>query len=273
MRQSLQQKFNLLAVVLLLFCFLMLPIFSQVKADTRDSVKSWRDTLSYKVWKDVKASWINKDKLNDLDIEEVDPDEWSRQAKEANPNCGSACDPDGDVDGDNVTNADEYRNSKDPNCNNHCNPSCNEDQYGVDYCKQQSQTQPPVDPPKNVTRTTVKLVKELWFNTTNPGQNCPSLQGVCTVPSLMIAENFTELRFFFNGTSVRAVQWDLATQHDQGAGSPFVTQPSGSFGGAANPTYVGIEEEPKQGTYRFDLSYTGLQSGRWTMQVYGVIVT
>lgn len=271
MRQSLQQKFTLLAWFLLLFCFLMLPIFSQVKADTRDSIKQWRDTLSYKVWKDIKANWINKDKINNLDLEEVDPDEWSRQAREANPNCGAACDPDGDYDQDNVSNAEEYRNSKDPNCKDHCNPACNEDQYGVDYCKQQSPVQPPVDPPKNATKTVVKLVKELNFNLST-NANCPTVNGPC-IGTVTIAENFTKLQFYFNGTQVRTLSWSLQTSHDAQAGSPFSSSPGGQLGSTPSPRYTGEEDEPVLGTYTFRLEYTGAQGGDWNLRVFGVIVT
>lgn len=269
MRQSLQQKFNALTAVLLLFFLLMLPLFAQVKADTRDSVKKWRDTLSYKVWKDIKTSWIDKDKINNLDVEEVDPDEWSKQAKAADPNCDAACQPDGDRDGDNVTNAEELKNSKDPNCSDHCNPSCNEDKYGVEYCKQQSQVTPPVDPPKNATRRVVNLLKDSWFNVSAPS-NCQQLRGTCST-TIQINVNYTEIVFYFNVTEWQGVDWSLQTSHNQGAGSPWTAQPRGDFGAPPNSQFTGIESEPLQGIYTLTLSYTGANTGRWHLQVYGAL--
>src|SRR5882672_9153024 len=104
MRQSLQTKFNLLGVVLVVFFLLLLPMSTQVKADTRDSMRQVKQTVGWKVGKDIQKFFKPSDFQN-TDVE----DSWLAQTKKNDPNCGAPCHPNADKDGDGVSNADEYR--------------------------------------------------------------------------------------------------------------------------------------------------------------------
>lgn len=122
MDAALQGKVNLLGALFLAFTLLAVPLFSQVKADTRESVKQAPDTLLSQWAREVSQNF-QPDKPTQVE------DAWGDQAREENPNCGAECDPDGDLDGDGVSNKEELERGT--------NPACNEDEYGEETCRQQ----------------------------------------------------------------------------------------------------------------------------------------
>jgi hypothetical protein len=118
---SLQNKVNLLGMLLIAFALLAIPVFTQVKADTLDSVKQAPDTLLSQ-WSRDMAQNFRPDDVSDIEVE----DAWYDRARQENPDCGPACAPEGDPDGDGVTNQEELENGT--------NPMCNENEYGDEYC-------------------------------------------------------------------------------------------------------------------------------------------
>jgi hypothetical protein len=266
MRQSLQSKFNLLGLLFVAFFLLMLPMFTQVKQDTRDSMKEARSTTLYKfsnqLMKDFKPP-------EDTQVE----DYWAEQQEQMrkdNPDC-PACNPDGDADGDNVTNKDEVEQGR--------NPLCNEDKLGMEYCQNadRGNLTDPDDPLENVPRV---LIQDITFTPNNCTSVVPGLPPNCRSWTFEVTRNFTLLEAQLNVTDFQGSSWsvDMVSENDgnwdedegtwsdsRGAGLPGSSQ---DYTGIARLSPSG--PSPQEARFNFSGGTTGDQGGTWHILVYGI---
>lgn len=260
MRQSLQSKFNLLGLVLVMFFLLMLPMFSQVKADTRESLKEAKGTLMAQWMRDTR----NQLKPEDLQDAEVE-DYWAQEAQKHNPDCED-CNADDDRDGDGVSNGDEYRQGR--------NPSCNEEKYGHDYCRGQDKFNLTTDEPVKRRLEDVQLLNYTWQvptpacqASTFPARQCPS-------QPFVVNQTFARLRLYLNVTQYSGVSWSLTRTTPPSSSEPATQwdrQPSCSLSCSASTQHVGTVETPPQTDYRYLIQHTATQAGVWNLRVYGVV--
>lgn len=255
MDAALQGKVNLLGALFLAFTLLAVPLFSQVKADTRESVKQAPDTLLSQ-W----ARGVSQELMPDKPVQVEDA--WGEQAKEQNPNCGVECDPDGDLDGDGVSNKEELERGT--------NPACNEKEYGEEFCRQQDDkfnvTTP--DDENNTVPFRKMLLNETW--STN--------QGFETYP--FTTENLTYDRFLIYINETRgATGWSLILEHDGSEDPVWADEGSDN-----DPFMTGQEEmdpreevvvEPPPGEYMAEFTTDGffpaLSPSEVELIIYGVV--
>lgn len=264
MRQSLQSKFNLLGLLLVAFFLLMLPMFSQVKADTRESLKEAKNTSLYKWSRDIAKDFKPPEDLENTQVEDY-WDDYQEQAREANPDC-PACNPDADADGDNVTNKDEVEQGR--------NPLCNEDEYSVEYCQNADKNNitDPDDVLAKVPR--VPLANLTW---SAPEDCSPGLLVEETCPLPFWANNtFRSIEAYLNVSGYQGFSWSLVLMHETGS-VPW--EESGCWGSSTPPTSpvtcsgTRRAESPPMGNYTANLELsggaTGVQ-GTWNLMVYGI---
>lgn len=132
MSASLQSKVQTLAALLVVFSLLGVPLFYQVRADAQTSQEEASDTFFSKFFRDL-VKRLKDHPDEDVEIE----DAWAQRARELNPDCGAACDPGGDLDGDGMSNKDELDAGR--------NPACNETDQGDEYCRGQPDDHPPTN--------------------------------------------------------------------------------------------------------------------------------
>lgn len=255
MDAALQGKVNLLGALFLAFTLLAVPLFSQVKADTRESVKQAPDTLLSQWARDVSQN-LQPDEPTQVE------DAWGQQAREENPNCGAECDPSGDLDGDGVSNKDELDQGR--------NPACSEDEYGEDYCRQQTDqfnvTKP--DDENSTTPFRKALIVVNWsLQDDGPASYTFDTEGI----------SYDALWFYMNATygnsgyqvevydAEETLIWE--EQNDQ---EPLVDDQR------EEPPKEGNWSDPADGEYRIDLSGNGGVSVLQTdsevdLVVYGVV--
>jgi hypothetical protein len=269
MRRNLQSKFNLLAVVLIGFFLLMLPMFTQVRADTRESTHHWKSTWMAQYGNKI-AKNLNSKNLENTQVE----DYWEKQAREQDPNCGAACDPNADRDGDGVSNRDEARNSKDPNCKTHCNPSCNEDKMGADYCKGIDPAAPIKEPQKNVTATLrrIQLLNYTWTLPTCTGGQPVAGYSPCPPKTFRASGNLSRLEMYLNVTNFVGTQYQLTVNGP--GGRPAWSDPRGGQP-SAGATYSEnhMVDMPPAGDYTANLQLTGVRDGKWDLQVWALVAS
>ncbi|MBI2078505.1 MAG: hypothetical protein HYT80_09085 [Euryarchaeota archaeon] len=275
MRQSLQSKFNALGVLFVILFLLMLPMFTQVKADARESAKEAKSTVLSKLFRQI-AKDLKPEDVGDEEIE----DYWARygnEAKEKDPNCGAACDPDADADGDGVSNKDEVKNGT--------NPKCNEKEKGEEFCKDIDPFTP-VDPENQTKAFAYDYLGTIFWRAgdSSTGSNCTaSGPGVAVTTScrdreIRTTKNYTRLLLYLNVTEVRALSWTWTQSNDVGAPAPTwsPSNPSGGFDAQPRnyPNYEGRIEPGDQGldgTFRFRPNPQQATSGLWALNVYGLV--
>ena len=272
MRQSLQSKFNLLGLLLVAFFLLMLPMFTQVKQDTRDSLKEARNTSLYKfsneLMKDIK-------KPSDLDDTQVEDywDEYQKEAREADPDC-PACNPDADADGDGMSNKEEVEKNR--------NPLCNEEEKGVEHCQNvDDKVEDPLPPPG---------VPVLLYNITfTAGGNCSNFQfqpfgGSCGTWPMPVSTNFTVLVAYLNLTNFQGNSWAIDLDSDEGSQwdygeDQWQASSTGVVPGTSTPpprTFSGramlapTEAAEQSATLTYSSPATNNPSGEWNILVYGI---
>lgn len=134
MAASLQSRVQLLAILAVAFTLVSVPLFYQVRADAAESRETAKSTFLSKLFRDI-ARDLKQKPPEDLQVE----DAWEKWQDE-NPDCGAACDPEADPDGDGVSNRDEVEQGR--------NPLCNEEKEGTEYCAGQPKGPPPVNETK-----------------------------------------------------------------------------------------------------------------------------
>jgi hypothetical protein len=238
--QALQKKVTLLGGLFVAFILMAGPVFVQVKADTLDSAKEVPNTVLSKAFKSFMKS-LDIDR-NSLSVE----DAWFKEQKNKDPNCGVECDPDGDLDGDGMSNSEELKRGR--------NPACNENEYGEAYCKgaDQHNVTPPPDP-----NGTKGVVREL-ANWTWLGQNDSAVfrTNVNQISFTTQDKKWDRFLVFVNATvdgyGYRMVMRDepgsaLWTVGRQGDGVP--RSPS------KEPMQQTTLSSPENGTYRFEFTF------------------
>ncbi len=273
MRQSLQSKFNLLGLLLIAFFLLMLPMFSQVKADTRDSLKEAKNTSLYKFSRELAKDFKPPEDLENTQVEDY-WDDYQEQARDANPDC-PACNPEADADGDNMTNKEEVEQGR--------NPLCHEEQYGVEYC-QNADPNKLTDPDDVLDRVPRVFLHNITLNPSNGTNPIPGIQTAERVAwSFDVASNFTRIEAYLNATNVQGSRWSLYMRSDaEGTYQVVDGQWSDDRGPVATDnaprSYTGRSEllptEPSTHTAMF--SFTGSTDptvppdGTWYIELYGI---
>ena len=272
MRQSLQSKFNALGILFVILFLLMLPMVNQVKADAKDSAKEAKSTLLSKWTRELVKS-LKAENVGDAEVE----DYWANygnEAKEKDPNCGAACDPNADPDGDGMSNKDEVKNGR--------NPKCNEEEKGADYCKGIDPYTPLPPDGENKTKTaTYELLGVMMWRAgdSSASSNCTTQGGVpvtqsCAYRVQPLTRNFTRLLLYLNATQVQSVGWSWSSQVPSGAVVAWTgPQPSGGFDTQPRNygPYEARIEAPPSGDYRFRPNPQQGTSGTWTLSIYGLV--
>lgn len=266
MRQSLQSKFNLLAFLVIAFFLLMLPMFSQVKADTRESLHEAKNTSMWKWTRDLQKSFKDAN-LEDTEVEDY-WDEYREQAEQANPEgCGDTCNPDGDPDGDGVNNSDEVEQGR--------NPACNEEKLGHDFCQGQDKfnVTKPDDVPEKLRRVqlanfTIRL-SDCGAGFPIGGVQCPETQFFAndTFSAIEIIVNITDYEGFNTAVQIR----------DPDGNQPEWENRAPTGGTQPTPTdsdHRGVFAPAATGAYVTTIQYSGsAQTGAgpsWHIEAYGV---
>lgn len=266
MRRSLQNKVNLLGVLFVAFFLLMLPMFSQVKADTRNSLSEAKNTVMWQWSRDL-AKNFKPDNLEDTEVEDYWAD-YGEEAQRQNPDCGADCGPDGDPDGDGVSNADEVREGR--------NPMCNEDELGHDTCKNADQFNE-TTPDDVLDRVPVVLLAN---ETMTYGQYCQASlpSTTCRSFTFPVNESFGRIDLYLNVTQFQGNGWTFNVLNETGDAADWDGgSPSGGF--SASPTSPPMErgrfEPGMTGEYATRLTITvgsapGLTNGVWHLTAYGI---
>lgn len=253
MSQKLQAHVHLLAVLFAAFTLLSVPMFQQLRDDSAEAAPKAKDTFMSKFFRDLSQQFKDQ-KDQDADVEDV----WGDLARQSNPDCGATCDPNGDLDGDGVSNADENRQGT--------NPACNEKTYSKEYCEGKDKynvTKDPVPPVLNGRR-------ELLLNRTfyaNGGQNQAAHFEMRT------QYNYTEL--YLNVTNHQGFDWTVTYEKSDPpregmcertrSGTPALTpQPKSSY------SCTGLLRPPT-GNYTVSLDAFAATSGSWEVVVYGIL--
>jgi hypothetical protein len=270
MRQSLQSKFNLLGLIFIAFFLLMLPMFSQVKADTRESLKEARSTALYKWARDMSKDFKPPEDLENTQVEDY-WDDYQKEARDANPEC-PACNPDSDADGDNVTNKDEVEQGR--------NPLCNEEKYGHEYC-QNADPNNLTDPDDVLQRVPVVV---LLNATLRYAQNCTGGFGLasCDQLSFTVDSKFRQLAANLTVSDYQGTQWSFQIGVPEGPSFSWQGQTNdntartGSYDYAV-PTARGTLEPVPLGDYFTQLNVSGANfvgqspvAGTWEIVVHGI---
>lgn len=272
MRQSLQSKFNLLGLLLIAFFLLMLPMFTQVKNDTRDSLKEAKNTSLYKFSRELAKDFKPPEDLENTQVEDY-WDDYQEQARDANPDC-PACNPEADADGDNMTNKEEVEQGR--------NPLCHEEQYGVEYC-QNADPNNLTDPDDVLDRVPRVFLHNITFTTqtncTNPA--APSIfGGVCATWDFQVTSNFTKIEAFLNYTGVEGANWNIqmvSSEDGQYAEDGAWSGSRSALTGGGSPPRGSARAEilpTVPGEHRADLTLSGDPAtgsqGTWYIEVYGI---
>lgn len=270
MRQSLQSKFNVLGLLLIAFFLLMLPMFSQVKADTRDSLKEARNTALYKFSNDVAKNFKPPEDLENTQVEDY-WDEYQEQARDANPDC-PACNPDADADGDGLSNKEEVEQGR--------NPLCNEEEYSVEYC-QNADPNNLTDPEDVLERVPRVFLQNITFtrdNCTGTG-GLPGIQQSCDTWFFEVQSNFTRIEAFLNFTGFQGSNWNVQMSSDEDgnyaeegfwSGSRPITGGSSPSEGSGTAEILPSAPTRHRATFTLSGDPTTGTGGTWTILVYGI---
>lgn len=249
MNPKLQGQVHLLAVLLSAFTLLSVPMFMQLREDSADAVPKAKSTVLSQ-WFAKLAKQLKDQKLDDK--EQVE-DYWGQQAQKNNPNCGANCDPNGDLDGDGMSNADEVRQGR--------NPACNEEKYGDDYCKGADRFNVTTPPPDVTARRDLLLDRTFVYSS-----------GSTLSESFAANYNYTRIDVYVNASGYQGIKWQV-----------IVDPPSGTPGGCAVPgdanphltaTLFPMQTcdwtDARAGTHAARVDTTAV-AGQWNVRVYGVL--
>lgn len=154
MAANLQSRLQLLAILAVAFILLSVPLFYQVRRDAADSKDTANSTFLSKYFREMAKTLKNKPP-DDLQVE----DAWQKW-QDDHPNCGAACDPNGDPDGDGLTNKQEVEQGRNPNCNEEKEEAI----HGKGYCAGQP------DQPKPGPNQTTPAMDIVLYRKTNAAQ-------------------------------------------------------------------------------------------------------
>lgn len=265
MRRNLQSKFNLLAVTLIVFSLLMLPMFNQVKADTRGSLKEAKNTWLSKMFREVSQDFKPRN-LEDTEVE----DYWADQVKENNEDCRNdpnnpKCDANGDLDGDGMSNGDEVRAGR--------NPACNEDtEPNPGYCAGKDKFNV-TEPDPVVAKIERLLVFNSTWNFSQCGQSPLATQCGPARPFPVQGANITMIEMWLNVTGFTGTSYSLRINGPGNEQLIIYTSQFGAQGDARN-IRRSTSEPSDPGTYSAQLTFPngGAQSGTWQIEVYAHVV-
>lgn len=251
MSAALQAKFHLLAILLVAFTLLAGPLFFQVRADAQNDRTQAKSTLLSKFFRE------NFKPNDDVEVQ----DYWGDYQKD-NPCSGPECNPKGDLDGDGVTNEDELREGR--------NPDCNEDTEPYEgYCRGQDQPPGPKPEPNATKALNDELFKRdgITYSSSNPFStsfNVP--RKVPDYDRWVVSWNVTQYSGF-GGYTVEIRGFDetgYCCAQDSGPGGLLGSTDSGQ------ETITGEDVPPSGASYTISIDAGPTVEGRFDLLVRGV---
>lgn len=248
MSQALQAKIQLLAVLLATFTLLSVPMFMQLKDDSAEAVPHARETLLSKMFSKT-AKQFNDAKNDPGDVEDF----WGQQARANNPQCasGPACDPNGDLDSDGTSNADEIKNGT--------NPACDEAKNGVDFCEAADRYNVTNRPDPNVPMGRRDLLLNASFAPNGATQR-----------SFDTNVSYPRVEMYVNATGYQGVQWGVRLTNANSGLSCGVDDPDPRLTATNGPVRSCLLDQPGTGRFNVDFDAQSI-SGAWSVVVWGIV--